>query len=98
MDYLNSRLNKLNYLSVKEISKFNLIIEDFSLKILDLIKDKKFEKEEIQKLAAILNTESFLKIFVKAMYIKLKNSNEKICENFTLLFYSLFDVKFILSD
>ena len=79
-------------LNVKEISKFNSIFEKISLKIIQLINEKKLKDDQLQDLAQILNKEKLLKIFLKSFYNWLNESKEKLIENFSQVFGALINV------
>ncbi len=67
------------------------------MKILSLILDKKFKKENYRNLAVdILNDQTLFKIFLNAIYTKLNSNKDKLCQIFSELFDKLLDVKFFL--
>ena len=90
--HLSVKVDKFSNLNVQEISQFNSIFEKISVKIIKLIAEKKLDVDQLQNLAEILNREKLLKIFLKAFYNWLKESKEKLNENFCLVFGALINV------
>ena len=90
--HLSLKVDNMRDLNVQEISKFNLIFEKISSKIMQLIVEKKLMADQLEDLTVILNREKLLKIFLKTFYNWLNETKDQLNENFCLVFGALINV------